>query len=284
MTPNSLKSRILAILSLDVEVIEGSNGIREELQVRGTDEAFQKPHGWVISSEVITQSAFFNLKFDSQAKNLQDFYVSRLMEIAPYWQLTESELQAIGLDLKISVNGLSANPLELSSTTRVDNLEVSGRVDVVDENLQLISVEDIESYFIRFISLALLPLIPDDSVAEYGDASEAGMPEGAVTKVLVNKYERSPRNRAACLAHYGSSCQGCGFSFAEKYGSIASGYIHVHHLVPVSQIGHDYLVNPIEDLIPLCPNCHAAIHLQSPPFNLEQLRMMTGFVQEKHDF
>ncbi len=282
--PDSLRNLILSILSIDVEVIEGLNGIREELQVRGTEEAFQKPHGWVISSEVITQSAFFKFKFDSQAKSLQDFYVERLVEIAPYWQMTESELEAIGLNLRISVNGKSVKVFEIKGVINIENLEVSGRVDVVDENLQLIPLAEIESHFIRFISLALLPLIPDDSDGEYGDSSEMGMPEGAVTKVLVNKYERSPRNRAACLAHYGSSCQGCGFSFAEKYGAIASGYIHVHHLVPVSQIGHDYYVNPIEDLIPLCPNCHAAIHLQTPPFNLEQLRGMTGFLQETQEY
>jgi hypothetical protein len=281
--PDSLKSLILSILCLDVEVIEGLAGIREDIQVRGTDDAFQKPHGWVISSEVITQSAFFNFKFDSQAKNLQDFYVSRLVEIAPYWQLTESELEGIGLNLKISLNGKSVKASEIDSTLRIESLEVSGRVDVIDENLQLIPIAEIESHFIRFISLALLPLIPDDSAAEYGDSSEMGMPEGAVTKVLVNKYERSPRNRAACLAHYGSSCQGCGFSFAEKYGDIASGYIHVHHLVPISLIGRDYRINPIEDLIPLCPNCHAAIHLQNPPFSLEQLRAMTGFLQKKQE-
>ncbi len=280
--PNSLKSRILAILSLDVDVIESSSGIREELQIRATDEAFQKPNGWAITSEVFTQSAFFKFGFDSQAKNLQDFYVARLSEVAPYWHLAESELQAIGLNLEIIVNGLSSRLTALNHSTRVESLEVSGRLDVVDENLKLIPVDEIESYLIRFVSLVLLPLIPDDTDIEYGDSSEIGMPEGAVTKVLVNKYERSPRNRAACLAHYGSSCQGCGFSFAEKYGEIASGYIHVHHLVPISQIGHDYIVNPIEDLIPLCPNCHAAIHLQSPPFNLEQLRTMTGYVEEKH--
>lgn len=281
---NSLRSRILALLSLDVEVIEGLKGIREEIQVRGTDDAFQQPHGWVISSELVTQSAFFNFKFDSQAKNLQDFYVSRLVEINTYWQLTESELEAIGLNLKLSVNGLDVKSSEIDISSRISSLEVSGRVDVVDENLQLIPVAEIESYFFRFISLVLLPLIPDDSEEEYDDSSEIGMPEGAVTRVLVNKFERSPRNRAACLAHYGNSCQGCGLSFAEKYGAIAAGYIHVHHLVPVSKIGHDYHVNPIEDLIPLCPNCHAAIHLQTPPFNLAQLRMMTGFVEEKQKF
>jgi 5-methylcytosine-specific restriction protein A len=48
----------------------------------------------------------------------------------------------------------------------------------------------------------------------------AGFPEGAATKVLVNRYERDPRARAACLNHYGYDCAVCGFNFSRAYGSL----------------------------------------------------------------
>lgn len=101
-----------------------------------------------------------------------------------------------------------------------------------------------------------------------------GLPEGAVQKVLVNKYERSKVNRSVCLQHFGSDCQICGFNFEKEYGELGAGYIHVHHIVPVSQLGKDYQVNPIKDLIPLCPNCHAMVHTKNPPLKVEELRSL----------
>ncbi len=56
------------------------------------------------------------------------------------------------------------------------------------------------------------------------------------------------------------------------YGDIARGFIHVHHLVPLSHRKRSYAINPKLDLIPLCPNCHAVTHLANPPLTLEQLK------------
>ena len=43
-------------------------------------------------------------------------------------------------------------------------------------------------------------------------------------------------------------------------GDILSEPVKVHNIVPLNQIGESYEVDPINDLIPVCPNCHAAIH------------------------
>jgi predicted HNH restriction endonuclease len=40
----------------------------------------------------------------------------------------------------------------------------------------------------------------------------------------------------------------------------------------LSRIGPDYVVNPIEDLRPVCPNCHAIIHRCTPPYSIEDVR------------
>ena len=40
----------------------------------------------------------------------------------------------------------------------------------------------------------------------------------------------------------------------------AKNFIHVHHVTPISKVGREYKIDPIKDLIPLCPNCHAMIH------------------------
>ncbi len=96
--------------------------------------------------------------------------------------------------------------------------------------------------------------------------------EGATSQLLVNAYERSPVARQKCIAHYGTSCSICGFDFSEIYGRVGDGLIHVHHLTPLSDIGQEYEVDPIRDLRPVCPNCHAVIHRRNPPYSIREVK------------
>lgn len=95
--------------------------------------------------------------------------------------------------------------------------------------------------------------------------------EGARRTVVVNGFERNPAARRECIRHYGHSCFVCGLDFGERYGESAREFIHVHHVAPLSEIGRKYQVNPVQDLRPLCPNCHAAIHLEEPMPTPEEL-------------
>jgi hypothetical protein len=104
--------------------------------------------------------------------------------------------------------------------------------------------------------------------------------EGATKKIYVNTYERDRRARAACIKHYGTHCSVCDFDFEKVYGKVGKGYIQVHHLKPLSEIGNRYKVDPIKDLRPVCPNCHAMIHQRRPdPYSIEEMRSM--FQQDK---
>ena len=85
--------------------------------------------------------------------------------------------------------------------------------------------------------------------------------EGAVRSIVVNAYERNPEARRRCIEAHGTCCCICGFDFGEVYGVVAEGYIHVHHLRPLSEIKEEYVVDPVNDLRPVCPNCHAVLHL-----------------------
>jgi hypothetical protein len=97
------------------------------------------------------------------------------------------------------------------------------------------------------------------------------LPEGAKKQIMVNAYERNPVARATCIEYYGYSCYVCGFNFEAQYGEIGKDYIQVHHLIPLSIIAKKYQVNPIEDLRPICPNCHAMVHRKEPPFTLQEI-------------
>ena len=98
--------------------------------------------------------------------------------------------------------------------------------------------------------------------------------EGAVRQVLVNSYERNRRAKKLCVAHYGCSCALCDFNFGSVYGQLADGFIHVHHIRPLSEIGREYLLDPIEDLRPVCPNCHAVLHLGGKLRSLDEVRQL----------
>ena len=84
--------------------------------------------------------------------------------------------------------------------------------------------------------------------------------EGAQCSIVADRYERSRSARQACLQANGTVCAICGFDFAKAYGAEFAGIIQVHHITPISEIGHEYHVDPVHDLIPVCPNCHVALH------------------------
>ncbi|MBI5417830.1 HNH endonuclease [Candidatus Poribacteria bacterium] len=96
--------------------------------------------------------------------------------------------------------------------------------------------------------------------------------EGRRTKVENTYYERNIKARKKCIEHYGFICKICGFDFSKAYGEIGKGYIEVHHLVPIHEKKIEYHINPINDLIPVCSNCHSIIHRKNPPYCEEEIK------------
>lgn len=125
-------------------------------------------------------------------------------------------------------------------------------------------------YFFDLSSAENEVLIFPDEVREAEETRT--LKEGYIRQIKVNAYERNNQARKKCIEHYGSNCYVCGFDFEKVFGEIGKGFIHVHHLIPLSEINQEYEVEPIKDLRPLCPNCHAMIHRKSPPFTIEELR------------
>jgi len=108
----------------------------------------------------------------------------------------------------------------------------------------------------------------------YPDELEPGLQytEGARKSVRVNAAERNLRARRACIASHGHVCSVCGLDFGQRYGEVGVGFIHVHHVKPLSLTDTEYTVDPVNDLRPVCPNCHAMLHRTEPVLTIEQLR------------
>lgn len=98
--------------------------------------------------------------------------------------------------------------------------------------------------------------------------------EGEAFDIVATEYERNSTAREKCISHHGYSCVACGFDFQLVYGDIGSGFIHIHHVTPISTRGGAHEVDPINDLVPLCPNCHAMVHRREPPITVDDLQKL----------
>lgn len=96
--------------------------------------------------------------------------------------------------------------------------------------------------------------------------------EGTALQVQVNRYERNRMAREQCIAMKGCRCAVCGMDFGKVYGEIGKSFIHVHHIVPIASIGKNYVIDPENDLVPVCPNCHAMLHRHDPPYTVAELK------------
>ncbi len=141
-------------------------------------------------------------------------------------------------------------------------------------------IKGMRGYIPHSLLTQVIPELPEDFLQGPDEVTPDRMPpveyhEGAIRRVTVNAYERDPNARRKCIEAHGSRCVVCGFCFGERYGKNGAGYIHVHHLRPLSMIGANYKVNPEEDMCPLCPNCHAMAHRRRPnPYTLNELKDM----------
>lgn len=96
--------------------------------------------------------------------------------------------------------------------------------------------------------------------------------EGASKYVTTKSYERSRRLRNAAIEHFSKNgiitCDCCGFEFKSFYGdTFGISCIEIHHLKPIFQYASMSMVQTIEsalnNLLPVCPNCHRVIHKNS---------------------
>lgn len=125
-------------------------------------------------------------------------------------------------------------------------------------------------------SSSFLTCLPEEINEQENDV----LVEGAKKQITVNAYERNPQARIACINHYRKKnngrlkCEICGFDFGKVYGDEFVEKIHIHHLVEISSIGSEYEIDAINDLLPVCPNCHMIAHSRKPAYSPEEIKSM----------
>lgn len=123
-------------------------------------------------------------------------------------------------------------------------------------SLEFKKIDD-NTYEIEFIELGLLN---DESINPLETIEIENRVEGKRKKIYTTKYERSPENREKAIKIHGTRCMVCDFDFEEAYGELGKDFIEVHHTKPLYSLEDEVEINPEEDLVCLCSNCHRMIH------------------------
>lgn len=99
--------------------------------------------------------------------------------------------------------------------------------------------------------------------------------EGNVLESHFDRHERDYGARLKCIEYYGYKCAICGFDFEAQYGEVGKEFIEIHHIVPISNTRGEHDIDPINDLIPVCSNCHSILHRRRPnPYSPEEVSTM----------
>ncbi|WP_223701703.1 HNH endonuclease [Sutcliffiella deserti] len=81
---------------------------------------------------------------------------------------------------------------------------------------------------------------------------------------------------------HGITCIACGFNFEKVYGERGKNYIEVHHVTPLSTIGEEVIVDPNEDLVPVCSNCHRMIHREKDyVLTIQELKALINNIKKE---
>ncbi len=197
-------------------------------------------------------------------------YVSSEPFLSKHWSGEDKDVYRVLIDFEVLLNP-EKEPVLTLDILKTGNLEkqqwtpqssgISIKPELVDE------LEAVWFDFLTTQKIRLNPYAPTDN------EEKKTYTEGTANQITQTRYERNPYARAACIKHYGYSCSICEFDFEKRFGELGKEFIHVHHLTQVATVGKTYEVDPIKDLRPVCPNCHAMLHRQNPPLTIEELKL-----------
>lgn len=185
--------------------------------------------------------------------------------VTAHWDGSNKLEHAVNIDWDILINPdtepiLSSEFLNSGAMRNQNWFPQSSGISIRNELLG-----ELEETWFEFLSSNMINSFQANFNAAYS--------EGRMQMSFSTSYERNPVARKICLEHYGYDCQVCGINFENQYGEIGKKFIHIHHLNPIGSSGIQK-VDPKKDLIPVCPNCHAMLHQQTPPYNIEDMKRM----------
>lgn len=242
--------------------VESQAGSPSDIMLRV--DGLEAPNGFCIGIKPGWRSVEARFVPDTFAAGLMKIMRQQIRQTGDQFQMLIQTFTSVGIRCVVDIDRKTVDTAERipEAWNRFD-LTCIRLTDKTDEQY---AAEGAVSACLALL-LVLLPVEECTSPVQF-----EGMPEGALSQIWVNKYERNPANRAAAITAHGLMCKGCGFDFAKFYGPLGEGFIEVHHRTRVADMGANYVVNPQFDLVPLCSNCHHMVHRDTPPISPENLR------------
>ena len=68
----------------------------------------------------------------------------------------------------------------------------------------------------------------------------------------------------------------CGFDVEEVYVEEFEEMANGHHIKPLNEIGIEYIVDIIKDLVLICPNGYMIFHSTNNNYTLEELKIRSN--------
>jgi hypothetical protein len=160
---------------------------------------------------------------------------------------------------------------------------VNSHKEVIDYLLHSeFNYEDVKSGFDTISSSSENSILPIEEVVS----------EGRLITRSSKTRERSSRLRQIAIEHFTHNgiicCDCCGFNFPSFYGpTYGKDCIEIHHIKPIFQYGENSIeqvaVNALQNLLPVCPNCHRVIHknkIGSETIDVFLREMKKRFIQQ----
>ncbi|WP_080572841.1 MrcB family domain-containing protein [Sphingobium yanoikuyae] len=177
------------------------------------------------------------------------------------------------------IGPFNIDPIDLAPSSKSNDTafyEAANVCSIYYERGSIPSEEVLQHHLRSMISL-YDRLINSDAVAEDLSPDTAPglfMEGGKVAK----KHIRIERNRALVnevKKRKGCQCEACGFSFSSKYSSIGDSFIEAHHKVPIASLRDNKVaLDPDNDFVVLCANCHRMIHRMPDVSDVDALRAL----------
>lgn len=155
---------------------------------------------------------------------------------------------------------------EYSNEDRNFHITINGRRHL-DENIETLKYLITSNFRYNDIVEVLDDIENNSEKIENFD--EEFINEGTNSRSTSNRYKRSQKLHDRAIEHFSKdnriSCHCCSFNFDDFYSAdVAKGYIEIHHIKPVFKYESEdmdiSISKALENLIPVCANCHRVIH------------------------
>lgn len=250
-------------LRLPVSARQIGNSQAIEMRLSGLD----RPNGLSVTVSVGLRLVFAEVSWDTFAERLLRSALSA--ESAAWLQVNQLQLALAnaGITSTVEIDRNAKEDLTPASIHTAKSLTIEARSVAWRPNVAESAADVAIAVFA--VLIALLPLDHESAGLIVEDEYDV---EGGRQQVTKFRYERSRSNRAVAILIHGTRCKVCEVDFGERYQDIGSGYIEVHHLLPLHLMSSPGVVDPTADLVPLCANCHRMAHRVDPPHSPDVLR------------